>query len=661
MPSSQPGRAAWPTGRPAHARLAFAFIACGAAAASVAADNARVGQDVQESLAGQQKQALAGLHLAGHDQVPPPHGSGPSPLGNVDLLCYPPDPSYELSMVPNDDLSSELLQLPFTFDLYGDSYDSVYINNNGNLSFVDPYPQFTPDGFPNVDFRMVAGFWADVDTRAGNGTVKHKVFPNKLVVTWDNVGYYSQRGDLLNTFQIIISDGTEAQMGLGNNICFCYGDMQWTTGEASGGINGFGGTPATVGANRGDGVSYFQVGRFDHEGIDFDGAYGDNDGVSWLDGQLHCINQADPNLPPVPENFPPNDELFLPCGGAIDHEVRFTGPEGGQIVTVNVTDVDGATVQGLLVTNTPGNPARVRFQWTGGVAPAGDYRIDMEAQDDFNPPGITPRSLTIHVESCNEAPTCSAGPPATSACREATLAGGVVEDVDGDAIDWSWTSDNPDVSVVPAAGSLAAGVGPRPLPPVQATLAASASACHASAVLTLTVDDGRGGTSSCATSVTFHDDVPPTLSLGGGGTAFEACLWPPDHSYQCFSPEDLELLVTDACSEPVTWAIVGCTSNQTDDAPEGDVNGDGHTIDDCVLDTDGRSFCVRSERAGSGPEAQAGRTYSVTVAARDACGNLSNDLTLARIHVAHDRSLHAEGCIDVTRTGCKTLPCTPKK
>jgi hypothetical protein len=663
MPSSQPCRAAaWPAGRQAHARRFLSIIlASGFALTAAAAEPVSLDSKVQEHLAASQKQALADLHLAGQGQVTPPPPPAPQPLGNAADLCYPPDPSYVLSMPPNDDGSSALIPLPFTFDLYGDSYNSVYINNNGNVSFVDPYATFTPDGFPNPDFRMVAAFWADVDTRAGLGTVKHKVFSNKLVVTWDNVGYYSQHGNLLNTFQLIISDGTDPQMGIGNNICFCYGDMQWTTGDASGGIGGFGGSPATVGANKGDGVSYFQVGRFDHPGVDFDGAYGNNDGVSWLDGQLHCINQADPNLPPVPENFPPNDELFLPCGGALDHEVRFTGPEGGQIVNVLVVDVDGASAQGLVITNTPGNPARVRFEWSGGAAAGGDYHVDMEASDDFNPPGITPRSLVIHVEGCNEAPTCTAGGPAASSCRSATVEGGVVEDADGDGIDFTWSSDNPDVSVVPPSGSLAPGVGPRALPPVDAVLAAGASACHANAVLTLTVNDGNGGSSSCTTAVTFHDDVAPVVSIGGGGGgAFEACLWPPNHAYQCFSAGDLGLLVVDACSEPVTWAIVGCSSDQPDDAPDGDVNGDGHTADDCVLGTDGSSFCVRSERAGSGPSAQAGRTYTVTVAATDACGNVSNDLALARIHVAHDRSPREAGCIDVTRTGCRDLPCAPR-
>ena len=44
-------------------------------------------------------------------------------------------------------------------------------------------------------------------------------------------------------------------------VKFLYadGEIQWTTGGASGGINGFGGTPAQVGFDAGDGERFFSV------------------------------------------------------------------------------------------------------------------------------------------------------------------------------------------------------------------------------------------------------------------------------------------------------------------------------------------------------------------------------------------------------------------
>ena len=40
---------------------------------------------------------------------------------------------------------------------------------------------------------------------------------------------------------------------------FLYAEIQWTTGDASGGENGLGGTPANAGINAGDGTRHFSV------------------------------------------------------------------------------------------------------------------------------------------------------------------------------------------------------------------------------------------------------------------------------------------------------------------------------------------------------------------------------------------------------------------
>jgi len=65
----------------------------------------------------------------------------------------------------NDDGSTGIIPIPFSFCLYGQSWTDLYINNNGNVSFGAPYATFTASGFPNTQFVMVAPFWGDVDTR----------------------------------------------------------------------------------------------------------------------------------------------------------------------------------------------------------------------------------------------------------------------------------------------------------------------------------------------------------------------------------------------------------------------------------------------------------------------------------------------------------------
>ncbi len=197
----------------------------------------------------------------------------------------------------NDD-DSATVSLPFTFTLADIPYDVVYVNNNGNLTFDSVDPAYTAIGFPTNRPR-VAPFWGDVDTGSPsysvhNGDVwKEQVGTNVMIFTWENVGYYNVHGDLLNTFQVAISDGNNPVLGLGNNICFSYDEMCWTTGDASGGSVGFGGAPSEVGVDEGNGLNFALVGRFDHAGTDYDGPGGSNDGVDYLDGKIFCYDVSE--------------------------------------------------------------------------------------------------------------------------------------------------------------------------------------------------------------------------------------------------------------------------------------------------------------------------------------------------------------------------------
>lgn len=193
----------------------------------------------------------------------------------------------------NDDGSTDSIPLGFTFRFFGTPYTHVYINNNGNISFGESYSSYTSTGFPSNLFAMIAPFWADVDTRnPASGLVYFKSEAHRFIVIWESVGYYGNMADLVNTFELIITDGTDPLVGVGRNVCLSYADMQWTTGSASGGSGGFGGTPATVGANRGDSLNFAQIGRFDHPGTDYDGPGGNPDGVSYLDDRVFYFNIA---------------------------------------------------------------------------------------------------------------------------------------------------------------------------------------------------------------------------------------------------------------------------------------------------------------------------------------------------------------------------------
>ncbi|HRH37848.1 MAG TPA: T9SS type A sorting domain-containing protein [Flavobacteriales bacterium] len=240
-----------------------------------------------------------------------------------------PDATYSLAMYDNDDLYSERIALPFTFNLLGQQYDSVYINNNGNVSFDAPYYTYTAEEFPSANFVMVAPFWADVDTRDttysdstdhAHGQVLYKITDHAMYVNWVDVGYFSQQGDKRNTFQLIMTDGTDPAIPGGNNVSFCYKDMQWTTGSASGGENGFGGSPATVGVNRGNGIDHTQIGRFGIDSDVYNGAYSDTSGISWLDSTHFYVNTAGAGVPPVLGSDFDCDTMIVQIAGDQAHQ-----------------------------------------------------------------------------------------------------------------------------------------------------------------------------------------------------------------------------------------------------------------------------------------------------------------------------------------------------
>lgn len=257
----------------------------------------------------------------------------------------------------NDDGSTAEIDLPFTFSLYGTDYTSCFINNNGNISFNASYTTFSASAFPTASFVMVAPFWADVDTRnTSSGLVYYKVTDHSLTVIWDAVGYFNSQSDKVNTFQLVITDGTDPVVPDGNNVSFCYGDMQWTTGSASSGVNGFAGTPATVGANLGDGTSFIQFGRFDHAGSDYDGPFNDADGISWLDYTNFNFNSdvvtGAGNIAPIVPSGSLCDTLYV-CAGSNAY-LQFLSPEQTQLTDLTY-EVIGANNLVLTETQDPGS------------------------------------------------------------------------------------------------------------------------------------------------------------------------------------------------------------------------------------------------------------------------------------------------------------------
>ena len=297
----------------------------------------------------------------------------------------------------NDDGSTVELPLQFDFEFFGETHTGVHINNNGNLSFGSPFYTYSSAGFPVDGYPMIAPFWGDVDTRSSNdgaGVVYYRSEPNRFVVTWDHVGYYSSGTDKQNTFQVILTDGSDPLIGLGNNVCFSWADMQWTTGDASYGEGGFGGVPATVGANKGDGEEYFLVGRFDHPGEDYDGPGGVNDGVDYLDNRVVAFSTGAGNNPPIVVDAPAGC-VTGEAGESISATVTVIGPEEDQLVDWFIGENNFPEGYDFdLEESIEDGSTTITLTWNTTAYDAGEYAVMLDFVDDGNPP------LTASVEVC---------------------------------------------------------------------------------------------------------------------------------------------------------------------------------------------------------------------------------------------------------------------
>ncbi|MEB3335602.1 MAG: nidogen-like domain-containing protein [Cyanobacteriota bacterium] len=166
----------------------------------------------------------------------------------------------ELSLLPNDD-SFQSFDISSIFEngamFFGVSFDSIFVNNNGSITFGSGVSQYTPEVLTAMNFtKMIAPFWADVDTR-GTGAVYVDLneVADTVTVTWLNVGYYDQKLDKTNSFQLVLKDLEDC----GFVAEFRYANINWTTGDASGGTGGLGGTIATAGWTAGDGENFFSL------------------------------------------------------------------------------------------------------------------------------------------------------------------------------------------------------------------------------------------------------------------------------------------------------------------------------------------------------------------------------------------------------------------
>ncbi|CAH1396121.1 unnamed protein product [Nezara viridula] len=155
------------------------------------------------------------------------------PLLAAAEALYPFGPDFDGQLPRGEDSSQEVrLDVPIKF--YGQTYQSIYVNDNGLLSFQTDIPKFFNEPFP-LEYPVIAPFYSNVDNR-GAGTIYFRetreqevlniiakkiadLYPTQygfrplaaFIVTWNRVGYYNSKSDKVNTFQAVVSsDGSES-------------------------------------------------------------------------------------------------------------------------------------------------------------------------------------------------------------------------------------------------------------------------------------------------------------------------------------------------------------------------------------------------------------------------------------------------------------------
>ncbi|HEY5170368.1 MAG TPA: nidogen-like domain-containing protein, partial [Acidimicrobiia bacterium] len=179
----------------------------------------------------------------------------------------------------NDD-DSTTVSLPFPVHFFSGTFNQLFLNNNGNVTFDAALPAYTPFDLSTANRVIIAPFLADVDTRTGNavtygtGTVDgHSAWG----VNWPGVGCYNLNTSVLNNFQMILVDRSDVAAG-DFDIEFNYDRIQWDSGQASDGdANCLNGSSARAGYSDGTAANTFEL-----PGSAVDGAFLDSNSTSGL-------------------------------------------------------------------------------------------------------------------------------------------------------------------------------------------------------------------------------------------------------------------------------------------------------------------------------------------------------------------------------------------
>ncbi|XP_025991116.1 nidogen isoform X2 [Solenopsis invicta] len=173
-------------------------------------------------------------------------------LSKRDLYQYVGPGSNVLENDSNRMLISAEAPLKTPIVFFDKIYNSIFVNGNGVLSFARAMQRFFNIAFP-LDDPVIAPLYTHVDTRASGtiywgetdspevlsraGGLIRSTFKNAntfvpthvFLATWLDVGYYNERNDKVNTYQVAISsNGTHSFV----ELLYPENGIQWIQGES---------------------------------------------------------------------------------------------------------------------------------------------------------------------------------------------------------------------------------------------------------------------------------------------------------------------------------------------------------------------------------------------------------------------------------------------